>query len=113
MANIELIIIQWLNENGHQAFADVPNPKPTEFVTVEKTGGGIRNVRIGSARVAVQCWSTSRYNAARLADTVISQLDALLAMPHVRYATVNSLFNFPDADGKKARYQIVLDVCYV
>ena len=77
--NFEAFVIAHLNAQGFDAFADVPDgklvSKPSEFVTVEQTGGGSNGVAIGTVTLAVQSWAPSRYEASQLAADVDAAAD--------------------------------------
>lgn len=108
MVDIELEVIRYLTESlDCTAYAEVPNPRPDRFVTVERTGG--TQTLMGAVDrpiVAVQSWERTRREAERLS----AEVDALmLAMPldvmNVMGCDRNSLYNFPDPDSGQSRYQ--------
>ena len=99
--NVEQAVIKYLTEKNYSAYADVPNPMPASFVTVERTGGGDRD-RIDRATLAVQCW-------ADMADDVRTVLEELTGTRGFGAVSVTSIYNWPDAQSRKARYQLVVD----
>ena len=105
--NIEQAIIQHLNSKNYSAYADVPNPMPASFVTVERTGGGDSDM-IDRATLAVQCWASGRKAAADMADAVRCELVAMTGTGGFGAVTVQSIYNWPDAKARKARYQLVV-----
>lgn len=111
MVNIEEIIIAYLsNVFDIETYADVPKEYPVRFVTVERTGGIRDSLVIDRPMVAVQCWAETRRDAADFAYKVD---DALRSLPahnkRVTFARRNSLYNFPDPESKKPRYQLVYE----
>lgn len=106
--NVEAEIIRYLSDCGIKAYADVPNPRPDEFVTVELTGGTIEYGRVGRPTVAIQSWSRSRYSASELAIRVDSLMRDIVSVPTFARCRRNSLYNFPDE--AQARYQGVYDL---
>ena len=106
--NVEQAVIKYLTEKNYSAYADVPNPMPASFVTVERTGGGDRD-RIDRATLAVQCWAGGRKVAADMADDVRTVLEELTGTRGFGAVSVTSLYNWPDAQSRKARYQLVVD----
>ena len=58
-------------------YSSVPNPRPTEFVTVERVGGPRANIAQDSAHLAVDCWSTSDRDAHDLAQIVRARIHAM------------------------------------
>lgn len=105
--NVEQTIIQALGSMGHSAYADAPNPMPPSFVTVERTGGGDRD-KVDSASLAVQCWAQGRKAAAELADTVRSDLESLTGTLGLGAVRVQSIYNWPDPESRRARYQLTV-----
>lgn len=95
-----------------EAFMDVPPKRPSQFITVERTGGPVEMVR-QVPLLAVQVWAESRYEASRLAEVVAGVLRSLVALPWVGRVNVSSIYNFPDPDGRQARYQIVAELVTV
>lgn len=108
MSNVEQIVIEHLIANGFKAVADVPNPRPSEFVTVERTGGSCDYGRIDRPTVAVQAWSKSRYKASELMNKVDVCMNTITSDARVAKCKRNSLYNYPDES--QARYQAVYDL---
>ena len=110
MVNIEKEIIEFLNNQGFECFADVPNPRPSnDFLTVERTGGQDINVALDNPTIAVQCWSNSRYNASQLALDVAEIMELLRGSNEkITRCRQTSLYNFPYEN--QPRYQIMFDV---
>lgn len=92
---------------GVPAFAEVPEKRPGEFVTVERTGGGF-SLGIDRPALAVQAWGQSNAGAAdlalRLRDAIA--LRCAREVPQVCRATVEGLYSFPDPDSRQSRYQL-------
>lgn len=109
--DIELALIEWMKGKlGIEAFADVPNHRPDEFVTVERTGGGRSDVIVDNPMIAVQCWAETRYRASRLATSVDSALNEFAYEPGILKVDRVSMHNFPDEKGSNARYQLVIEL---
>lgn len=107
--NIEATIISYLKECGINAVSDVPKNRPDEFVTVERTGGSHDSFVLDRPTVAVQAWSTTRYNASELMMEVDELMRSLTSVEGVNRCTRNSLYNYPDESGHP-RYQAVYDL---
>lgn len=105
--NIEATIVSYLNGKGFKAYADVPNPRPKEFVTVERTGGP-SSVALDRSTVAVQAWSESRYKASELMLKVDACMKEITSLNDVTKCSRNSMCNYPDEN--QARYQAVYDL---
>lgn len=113
MVDIEREIIAYLTERlDCTAYAEVPNPRPDRFVTVERTGG-IQDVygAVDYPTVAVQSWETSRAKAAALAyDVDQLMLEMPIDVTNVMGSDRNSLYNFPDPDSEQSRYQGIYEL---
>lgn len=110
MSNVEAMLVAWLAEaTGVEAFADVPSSRPSEFITVERTGGS-QSYGIDRATVAVQCWSTSRAKACELALKVDGAIPSFADEQGVFSVERSSLYNFPDERGNVARYQLMVNI---
>lgn len=108
--NIEKYIIGYLNEHLPEIHvgADVPNPRPDECITVERTGGSADRIVLDHPQITLQCWAKSRAEAADLADKA-DHLMLDMDGPSVPVVERNSLYNYPDSRGNP-RYQIVYDI---
>ena len=107
--NVEQALIELLKAKGHDAYASAPNPYPsTPFVTVERTGGGSRD-KVDNPSLAVQCWADGRKAAADMADAVRKDLESLTGTGGFGAVTVQSIYNWPDPQSRKARYQLTVD----
>lgn len=110
--NVEASLIEWLpGKVGAPAYAQVPDPRPDAFLTVERTGG-IATIGIDSPTVAVSAWAASAYDASQLALKV---RDAMLLeaveIPQIRHVDVGSgPCSAPDPDSRMQRYQAVFNM---
>ena len=107
--NVEQAVIQALSAAGYDAYADAPNPMPESFVTVERTGGGSRDM-VDRPMLAVQCWAAGRKAAADMAEAVRAELEGLEGTRGLGAVKVSSLYNWPDPSTRKARYQLVVEL---
>lgn len=81
------------------------------FVSIERVGGTRRDIVVDNPSIAIQCWSTSRLEAAELAYEVDGILpDFRYSDPRITSIERDALYNHPDLKGKKPRYQIVVDI---
>lgn len=114
MANIETLLVQWLNTDpalrDYPASMDVPADRPQRLITVERTGGD-DGLTGGHPMVAIQVWGVSRYECSQTAGLVRRRLLAMPADPlldAVTGVTIQSTVNFPLGD--IPRYQILITV---
>lgn len=110
--NIEAAVIAYLSEElpGIHVSADLPNPRPDKAITLERTGGSLDGHVLDHPTIAVQCWASSRLEAALLAD----QVDETMRNwndPSVPSIERSGKYNFPDEYGNP-RYQIVFDLLF-
>ena len=111
------LIVQYLAselpyEYRGKVFSVIPLEKPYTFVTVERTGGA-RDRHVDYATFAVQAWhSTGVKAAADLAFQVAALLENLPYTPRARDfvsdVEVDSIYSFPDPDGRYPRYQLTV-----
>lgn len=73
--------------------------------TVERTGGGVSDC-IDSPMVALQVWGDTRTDACRMAMLTASAVPRLVNRDGIRSAKVESVYNLPDYEGNRPRYQI-------
>ena len=107
--NIESKLITWLNKNlpeGWEAFGDIPEEKPDQFVIVERTGGPVDNVRIERPEITVSYYHKS---SASTASDVSLEMDKkirleFVAEPNVSKVERNSLVRLDDMILKWPRY---------
>lgn len=107
--SIEEALVGWLPDAlGVPSYTEVPDPRPEEFSTVERTGG-TATVGIDSPTVAVQLWAGSKARAEELAldcrDMLLERAAGLI--PQVRGVSITGgPYPFPDEDSRTHRYQI-------
>jgi len=94
------------------ASASVPHPMPDEFITVEKTGASQTNL-IPEAQIHVNCYSTSRANAAALCDSTIQTMLGAVSDADISSVTLTASYNNPDLTTEKPRYSAVFQVVYL
>ena len=84
----------------------VPADRPSEFVTVERTGGRVSWGK-DSSNLAVQAWAGTDLRAATLArECAMACLRMRETVPQVCRVDVDSVYDFPDPDGGMSRYQV-------
>lgn len=100
--------VSWLASMGYAASTYPPNDK-TEFVTVERTGGGTAD-KIDHPTIAVQTWAETEPRAEEMANAIRY---AALTGPRpygVGFIQVNSgPYRFYDESTGLPRYQTVLN----
>lgn len=112
MQNVEVIVIQWLNDNfDFPAYADMPKTVPESFALVDRTRGGRESMVLDMAEVLIEVYDkTSRLNASNNANLVADKVPELLNNHNVTRAVVNSVVQLGDTERGLQRYQVYLDV---
>ena len=112
MFDIEAALVGWLAERtGVPAFGSVPEDKPPEFLTVERTGGATA-LGIDRPTVAVQAWAESPAAAMGLALKICRLAVERMAqeVAQVSSCKADATYSFPDPKSRRARCQLVLDI---
>lgn len=110
----EVLVRQWLaSQLSIPVSTEIPSTRPSEFVTVERVGGPIIDVR-DKALITIKAWSTTRTKAGQLAHTVTDALSlGAIQHPQIANVEINSIVNYPDLDSGQARFQITAVVVVV
>ena len=101
--------VSWLASKGYTA-STYPPKEGTEFVTVERTGGGVADM-VDYPLIAIQTWAQTQAEAEEDASAI--RMVALVGqLPEgVHSMRVNSgPYKFYDEDSMQPRYQVVFDV---
>lgn len=106
MFSVEQSFVEWLADNGYAA-STYPPKDGDEFVTVERTSGGVSDM-LDHPTVAIQAWARTAPRAEEMALAIRNAL--FLSRPEgVLHITVDGLYPFWDEDTRLPRYQLVLD----
>lgn len=103
--NVEKELVAHLAQRlGVPAYAEVPDPRPPVFVTVERTGGPTEPAR-DLPSLAVQFWAQSRYEASELCRAGVRAIAAFSDVDGVFRVEVTGSYSFPDPESGQSRYQ--------
>lgn len=106
----EAFLIKWITTYlGVNAYGEKPAKEPVEYVTVERTGGGIA-LEHDTASFAVQCWAKTNAQASKLAHRLALSFPDMEDEPDVCEVAVESVYRFDSPDSTHARYQITLNL---
>lgn len=109
-ADVERLVASALAElTGYECVLEVPDPRPTEFVSVELTGGSGQHFA-REPTLAVQAWAPTRKRASEMAMDVEAACLRLVSLPQVFRAVPSGTYRFPDPDSGQARYQTTLEL---
>lgn len=116
MANIEVIVIDWLKtvSGDYSVSGDIPKTRPTKFITVDRTAGPREAMVLDRAEVLIEVYNKdSRLEASDMASEIADKVPELLAVDdNITRAKVNSVVNVPDLIAQFQRYQVYVDVYY-
>ena len=109
-----LVVIQYLRlHTKTPVYSRVPDPRPAEFIRVERLGGTRRNLILDRPRIDVECWSDSEAGAADLSAVVRAHV---LAMAGKRgdttvydVAEVSGPMWLPDSVSGQPRYSFAVE----
>lgn len=105
--NVVSALVPYLkNTCGVPVSALVPANRPTEFITIERTGG---TAQLGkdAPNLAIQCWAQSELNAYTLALAVReAMLTSWQKIDQICRIEIGSIYSFPDPDSAQRRYQV-------
>lgn len=119
MANIEAIVIEWIESiqgsaDNWAVSGNKPNPAPDQYILVDRTGGPRESMVLDRAEIMIEVFhKTSRSTASLKADEIADAIPQLLAYnDNITRAAVNSVTNLDDLLGQFHRYQIFCDVYF-
>lgn len=117
-ANVEAVVINWLNaklSDDWRAYGQ--KPKTTggtdnlKFVLVDRTGGPRESMVLDQAEILIEIYhKEDRAAASELANMICDSAPELLSIENITRARVNSLVRLDDTLTQYYRYQIYLDV---
>lgn len=106
MYSVEQSFVEWLSDRNYAASTHPPK-EGTEFVTVERTSGGVIDM-LDHPTVAIQTWAQTAPRAEEMALSIRNAL--FYSRPEgVAHIQVDGLYPFWDEDTRLPRYQLVLD----
>lgn len=117
MANIEVLVIDWLATVAGEDYpvsGDKPKTPPDSFILVDRTGGPREAMVLDRASILIEVYNKNSRLAAsdkanEIAD-IIRQLEAY--DDNITHAEINSVVNLPDTIAQYNRYQVYADVYY-
>ncbi|AJE06534.1 hypothetical protein BBMN23_1562 [Bifidobacterium adolescentis] len=116
MSMVETAVIKRLNADegikaaGLAAYGDVPESRPTRFITVERVGGSSGRI-IDRPLIAVQIYASTRSEAMKLAETTrmalmrLTDPTNLTGLAEIAAVDISGVTNYP-LDETTPRYQI-------
>lgn len=113
MANVEVIVINWLKTFvGVPVSSEKAKTPPESFVLVDRTGGAREAMVLDRAEILIEVYhKNSRLTASELANTIGDKIVELEAVSdNITHADVNSIVSLDDLIGGYRRYQVYCDV---
>lgn len=109
MYSITEELVKWLDFLGYEA-STYPPKTGDEFVTVERTGGGVVDM-VDHPIVAVQTWAKNEPRAEEMANEIrMCALTGELPTGVHRMEVNSGPYPFWDEETRLPRYQVVFDV---
>lgn len=110
MYSITEQFVTWLSGLGYETSTYPKADAPAEFVTVERTGGGVVDM-VDHPVIAVQAWAQTEARAEEIALSIRNEA-LLRSLPNgVHRMVVNAgPYPFWDEDTGMPRYQVAFDV---
>lgn len=112
-----MVVIDYLREKvpGTPTYSRVPDPRPAEFIRIERLGGLRRTIVTDRPRVDIHCWSDTEENAEALVATVrayaLSMAGRRGATTVYDVAEVGGPQWMPDATSGQPRYAFAIEFC--
>ena len=105
-------VIVWLANRGYRASTQVPEnaPKnPSEFVTVERTNGGVTNL-VDNPQIVIQTWAATEARAEEMANEIkVAALTGELPVGMSSFIPSIGPYPFWDESTRCPRYQTVYE----
>lgn len=109
MYSVTESFVTWLASQGYDASTWPKADSPSEFVTVERTGGGTSDM-VDHPTVAIQTWAPTEERAEAMSVEIRNKLMCSSRPSGVTKVNVNSgPYPYWDEDTRCPRYQTVYD----
>lgn len=109
MYSVVSAFIYWLNDLGFDAHSYPPKDS-TEFVTVERTGGGVSDL-VDRPSLAIQTWAKTEARAEDMANAIRIALLTDTLPNGVHSVAINTgAYRFYDDETRLPRFQLYIDV---
>lgn len=109
MYSVVSAFIQWLNSLGFDAHS-YPPADSQEFVTVERTGGGVVDM-VDRPALAIQTWAQTETRAEDMANAIRLALLTDELPEGVHSVSINTgAYRFYDEETRLPRFQLYVDV---
>ncbi len=110
---IEVVVLNYLKRilTDVTVTTEIRQGMPDSFVFIEKVGSSMRD-RLKVARIAVQSYGASLYDAMCLNERAKEALFDMVSEPEVTDVSLNSDYNYTDTQTKKPRYQAVFEISH-
>jgi hypothetical protein len=108
---IEKVMLDYLNNNGIETYAERPAKPPEEYVIIQKTGSRETDLVVTST-IAFQSYAKTLADAMILNERVKALLNRADTITCVSAASLNSDYNFTSSGAKQYRYQAVYEIVH-
>ena len=94
-----------------EVVTEIRQGMPSKFIFIEKTGSSMRD-RLKVARIAVQSYGPTLFDAAALNGDVVEAMLNMVSEAEVSNVELNSDYNYTDMQTKTPRYQAVFEISH-
>lgn len=109
---IEKIIIDYLSEElGIGVYAEMPTPKPSNFVLIKRINGGRTN-QISAATFSLYVYSTSMYDTVSLMELVKKLILKATVLPEISSVNIGGENVGTDSNNKVYRCELITNIYY-
>mgnify|MGYP000010793793 FL=1 len=109
---IETVILKYLTGKMKVPVSMEKTDKTVKrYVLMEKTGSS-RSDFINTATIVFQSYAESRYEAAKLNEELITNMDNIIELSEISKSALNSDYDYTDTQTKEYRYQAVYNIVY-
>lgn len=115
MPDSVFVVVQYLRSAmpGVTVLSRTPNPRPAEFIRIERIGGIPRSRFIDRPRIDVECWSGSEEGAEALMSTARGYVHAIAGKRGTTtvydLAEVSGPMWLPDSESGQPRYSFAVE----
>lgn len=109
--SIEEVMLNYLLDNGVDAYIERPEEKPDTYVLIDKTGGTCSNL-VETTTIAFQSIAPTLAEASALNDQVKELINAADTLARVSAVHLTSDANYTNPNAKQYRYQAVYEITY-
>lgn len=113
---IEKTILDYLISSdiiGSDVYLETPDPMPSEYVLIEKTGSSESDHLCGAVIALQSITDGSLYRAAEINEAVKKAMQHITDSTPITSSELNTDYNYTNTTTKQYRYQAVFNIHYI